>query len=169
MMIGFFAGVAGTYLLEHHFWLSMIAVLGIASILVCLGGAVGIFLNRSTVGEPPTATIRENAPRSRSTSQWDYRPRKAIRAFAIMDDPGAETYEVLSPDPFAMNDNVWFNYGSVEGATPTFVDRQPDGEEFITKVVSETTDSVPAAITADDTAVSAYDQSPIDEQRAIAE
>jgi hypothetical protein len=103
----------------HHFWLLTIAVLGIASILLCLGVAVGIFLNWSKVDGAPSANIKENV--SRITSQWDYRPRKGIRAPAVFDSRSPETSEVLSPDPFGVNNNVWCNDNSLEGAAPTFV------------------------------------------------
>jgi hypothetical protein len=93
----------------------------------------------------------------RITSQWDYRPRKAIRARAVFDSPGADTSDVLSPDPFMTNNNVWFNDDSLEGAAPTFIDLQPDAEELITKAFPETDDTVCAAPTADDAAVSRYD------------
>jgi len=155
LIIGFLAGLCGSYLLKNHFWLLTIAVFGIVSILLCVGGAVDIVLSRSTADEPPTATIRENMPRI--TSRWDYQTRKASRSHAVIDNPGAETCDVLSPDPFVINDNVWFNDNSIGGVAPTFVDRQPDGEELVTKVVSETTDPVYAAPTADDAAVSTYD------------
>ena len=155
MIIGFLAGLCGSYLLKNHFWLLIIAVVGVVSILLCVGGAVDIVLSRSTVDEPPTATIRENMPRI--TSQWDYQTRKTSRSHAVIDNPSAETCDVLSPDPFAINDNVWFNDDSLKGAAPTFVNRQPDGEEFVTKVISENTDTVYAAPAADDTAVSRYD------------
>jgi hypothetical protein len=109
VLIGFFAGLCGSYLLENHFWLLTIAVLGIAGILLCLGGAVGIFLNWSKVDGAPSASIKENVPRI--VSQSDYRPRKAIRAPAVLDSPSAETSAVLSPDPFGIN--------IISGATTT--------------------------------------------------
>jgi hypothetical protein len=167
LIIGFLAGLCGSYLLKNHFWLLTIAVFGIVSILLCVGGAVDIVLSRSTADEPPTATIRENVPQL--TSQWAYQTRKTIRSPAVIDSPSAETCDVLTPDPFAMNDNVWFNDNSLKGVAPAFVDRQPDGEELVTKVVSETTDTVYAAPTADDAAVSTYDQSPIDERMVATE
>jgi len=155
VLIGFFAGLCGSYLLENHFWLLTIAGLGIASILLCLGGAVGIFLNLSKVDGTPSASIEENVPRI--TSQWDYRPRKATRAPAVFDSPGAETYEVLSPDPCVINNDVWCNDDSLECAARAFIRLRPDGEELMTKVLSETTDTVCATPTVDDAAVSTYD------------
>jgi len=155
MMIGFFAGVCGSYLLKNHLWLLTIAVLGIASILLCLGGAVDIFLNTNRVDRAPSANIRENVPRI--TSQWDYRVKKPIRAPAAADIPSAETSEVLSSDSFGINNNVWCNDNSLEGAAAAFIDPQPDGEELRMKVLSEPTDTVCAAPTADDAAVSRYD------------
>jgi hypothetical protein len=55
MMIGFFAGLCGSYLLKNHFWLLMIAVLSAVSILLCLGAAMVIFLNLRKVDGAPTA------------------------------------------------------------------------------------------------------------------
>ena len=155
MIIGFLAGLCGSYLLKNHFWLLIIAVVGVVSILLCVGGAVDIVLSRSTADKPPTATIRENVPRI--TSQWDYQTRKTIRSRAVIDSPSAETCDVLSPDPFVINDNVWFNDNSLERVAPAFVDRQHDGEELMTKVIPETTEPICATPTADDTAVSTYD------------
>ncbi len=88
--IAFFAGVAGSYLLKNHFWLLMIAVFGVAGILLCLGVAVAIFLNQSEVKEAPSAFIEENVPRI--SPQWDYRPQKPIRAPAIFDTPSTENF-----------------------------------------------------------------------------
>jgi hypothetical protein len=42
VIIGFFAGLCGSYLLQDKFWLLAIALIGIAAILLCLGGAAGI-------------------------------------------------------------------------------------------------------------------------------
>jgi hypothetical protein len=161
MMIGFFAGLCGSYLLKNHFWLLMIAVLSIVGILLCLGVAAGIFLNwRKVAGAPstkeaPSVSINENGPRI--TPQWDYRPRKAIRVRAVLDRASAETSDVFSPEPFMTNNNVSFNENSLGGAAPAFVNIRPDAEELMTTVLPETTDTVCAAPTADDAAVSRYD------------
>ena len=157
MIIGFFAGLCGSYLLQNKFWLLTIALIGIAGILLCLGGAAGIFLNYSRVDRAasangaPSADIRQNVPRI--TSQWDYRAKKRIRAHAAADIPGAETSDVQSSDLFVTNDNVWCNDNSLECATAAFINPQPDGEELRMKVLSEPTDTVCAAATADDAAV----------------
>jgi hypothetical protein len=161
MIIGFFAGLCGSYLLQNKFWLLTIALIGIAGILLCLGGAAGIFLNYSRVdgaasaSSAPSANIRQNVPRI--TSQWDYRAKKRIRAHAAADIPSAETSEVLSPDPFVADNNVWCNDGSLECPTPTFINSPSDAEEPIAEAFPQTTDSVCAAPTADDAAVSKYD------------
>jgi hypothetical protein len=86
--IAFFVGVCGSYLLGSKLWLLTIAVLGIAGILFCFGAAVVIFLKPSEINEAPAVPIEENAPQI--TSQWNYRPRKAIRARAALDSPGTE-------------------------------------------------------------------------------
>ena len=149
--IAVFAVVCGSYLLGNKLWLLTIAVLGIAGILLCLGAAATIFLNSSKINEAPNIPIEENAPRI--TSQWDYRPREAIRARAALHSPGAETSHALSSDSFVTNDNVWCNDESLEGATPTFINGPSDAEEPITKTLSQTTDSVGAAPVVDDVAV----------------
>jgi hypothetical protein len=108
----FFAGVFGSYLLGNKFWLLTVAVLGIAGILLCLGAAAAIFLNKSEVNETPPAFIEENVPRI--TTQWDYRPRKAGRARAALDSPSTETSDGLSSDPLGINDNVRFDFENPE-------------------------------------------------------
>jgi hypothetical protein len=165
--IAVFAVVCGSYLLGNKLWLLTIAMLGIAGILLYLGAAVAIFLNQSVVNEPPSAPIEENMPRL--TPQWDYRPRKPVRASAIFDIPSTETSEALSRDPFAIDNNVWRNDDSPECATLAFVNALPGDEEPITNVPSQTTEPACTAPPVDDAAVSRYDQSPIDEQTAIAE
>jgi hypothetical protein len=149
--IAVFAVVCGSYLLGNKLWLLTIVVLGIAGILLCLGVAATIFLNSSKINEAPNTPIEENAPRI--TSQWDYRPRKAIRARAALDSPGTETFHGLSSDSFVTNDNVWCNDESLEGATPAFINSPSDAEEPITKALSQTADSVGAAPVVDDVAV----------------
>ena len=160
VVIAFFAGVCGTYLLGNKFWLLTIALIGIAGILLCLGGAAGIFLNYSRVDRaanansapsPPSANIRQYVPRI--TSQWDYRAKKPIRARAA-DIPSAETSEVLSSDSFGINDNVWCNGDSPECVNHTFINDPPEAEEPITKAFPQTTDTVCTAPTGDDAAVS---------------
>ena len=110
--IVFFAGVFGSYLLGNKFWLLTLAVLGIAGILLCLGAAAAIFLNKSEVNETPSTLIEENV--SRLTPQWDYRPTKARRARAALDCPSTETSDGLSSDPFGINDNVRFDFENPE-------------------------------------------------------
>ena len=153
--IAFFAGVCGTYLLGNKLWLLTIAVLGIAGILLCLGAAAAILLKQSEVNEAPTAPIEENVPRI--SPQWDYRPKKPIRAHAIFDSASTETSDVLSPDPFVTNDNVWFNDDPVECGAPTFADDPPGAEEPLTSAPSSGTNPICAAPAVDDASVSAYD------------
>ncbi len=107
-----FAGALGSYLLGNKFWLLTIAVLGIAGILLCLGAAAAIFLNQSKVDEAPSAPIEENVPRF--TPQWDYRPRKPIRARAALDSASTETSDGLSSDPLGIDDNVRFDFENPE-------------------------------------------------------
>jgi len=144
----FFAGVFGRYLLGNKFWLLTVAVLGIAGILFCFGAAVVIFLKPSEINEAPAVPIEENAPQI--TSQWDYRPRKAIRARAALDSPSTETSDGLTSDSIVSNDNIWCNDDSPECATPTFIDRPSDAEETITKPLPQTSDPVCSTPTVDD-------------------
>jgi hypothetical protein len=148
--IAFFAGVCGSYLLGNKFWLLTVAVPGIAGILLCLGAVAAISLKQTKVDEAPSAPIEENMPRL--THQWDYRPRKPIRARGVLDSPGTETSDELSSDVFVTNDNVRWNDNSDEGATPTFNNGPPEAEEPITKALSQTSDPVCAAPTVDDEA-----------------
>jgi hypothetical protein len=145
-----FAGALGSYLLGNKFWLLMIAVLGIAGILLCLGAAAAISLSQSKVDEAPSAPIEENAPQI--TSQWDYRPRKPIRARRVLDRPGTKTCDDLSSDVFVTNDNVRWNDDSDESATPTFINGPPEAEQPIPKALSQTSDPGCASPTVDDEA-----------------
>jgi len=160
-MTGFFAGLCASYLLQNKFWLLTIALVGIAGILFCLGGAAGIFLNSSKVLNSRkvegalSANIKENLPRI--ISQWDYRPNKPIRTPAVFASPSAETSEVLSAEPFGINNNLWCGDNSLEGAAPIFINGPRDAEELIPKLLAQTTETVCTAPTVEDTAVSAYD------------
>jgi hypothetical protein len=144
-----FAGALGSYFFGNKFWLLMIAVLGIAGILLCLGARAAIFLNKSEVNETPSAPFEENVPQL--TPQWDYRPRKK-RARAALDSPSTETSDGLSSDAVGINDNVWLNYNAVEGADPTFINDPPEAEEPITKALSQTSDPGCASPAVDDQA-----------------
>lgn len=146
-----FAGVSGSYLLANKLWLLTIALLGIAGILLCLGVAVFIFLNQGEVNKAPSAPIEEDV--SEPIAQWDYRPRKPIRARAVLDSPSAETSD-LSSDLFEINNNVWLNDNSLEGAAPTFIDGPPETEEAKTEALPQTTGSVCSAPTVEDASVS---------------
>lgn len=154
--LALFATVCGSYFLGNKFWLLTIAVLGIAGILLCFGGAVAIFDNQSPVNEAPSAPVEKNV--SRFIPQWDYRPRKkSIRARAALDSPSTETPDGFGSDPFGINDNVWLNDNSRESVAPTFVDGPPENEETITEALPQTTDSVSGARTVEDASVSRYD------------
>jgi hypothetical protein len=148
--IALLAVVCGSYFLGNRMWLLTITLLGIAGVLLSLGVAAAIFLNKSEVNETPSALIEENVPRL--TPQWDYRPRKPIRARGVLNSSSTETSDGLSSDLFVTNDTVWCNDNSLEGAA--FINLPPDGEELRMKVLSEPTDAVCAAPTADDAAVS---------------
>jgi hypothetical protein len=150
-----FAGVCGSYLLANKLWLLTIALLGIAGILLCLGVAVSIFLNQSEVNKVPSAPIEENVPQI--SSQWDYRPSKPIRGRAVLGSPSAETPDGLSSDLFEINNNVWLNDNSFEGAAPTFIDGPPETEETKTEARPQTTGSVCSVPTVEDASVSTYD------------
>jgi hypothetical protein len=147
--------VCGSYFLANKLSLLTIALIGIVAILLCLGVAVAIFLNQSKVNEPPGAPIKEDL--SRFTPQWDYRPRKSIRARAALDSPSTETADGFSSDPFGINDNVWLNDNSLESVAPTFINGPPENEETITEAPPQTTDAVCSARTVEDTGVSTYD------------
>jgi hypothetical protein len=165
--IAFFSGVCGIYFLGNKVWLLTIAVLGIAIILLCLGAAAAIFLKQSKVNETPNAPIEDNVPRF--TPQWDYRPRKPVRASAIFDISSTETSEVIGRDRLVTNDNVWSNDAPLDHAAPGLLNDPPSAEETLTSALSPATDPVCTAPTDNDVLISGYDQSPIDERTAMAE
>ena len=149
-----FAGVCGSYLLANK-WLLTIALLGIAGILLCLGVTIAIFLNQSEVNNTPSAPIEENV--SEPIAQWNYRPRKPIRAGAVLDIPNAETPDGLSSHLFEINNNVWLNDNSLEGAAPAFIDEPPETEETKIEALPQASGSVCSAPTVEDASVSTYD------------
>ncbi|PYK54630.1 MAG: hypothetical protein DME48_07370 [Verrucomicrobia bacterium] len=153
--IVFFAGLCGSYLLANKLWLLTMALLGIAGILLCLGVAVATFLNQSEVNKAPSAPIEENV--AEPIAQWDYRPSKPIRGRAVLGSPSAETSDGLSSDLFEINNNVWLNDNSPQGAVPTFIDGPPETEGTKTEALSQTNDSVCSAPTVEDASVSTYD------------
>ena len=137
------AGVCGSFLLGNKLWFLAIAVLGIAGIVLCIGVAVAIFPTQSEINEAPSAPIEENMPES--ISQWDYRPRKPIRARPVLHSPSAEKSDDLRSDPREINNNVWLNDDSLEGADPAFIDGPPETEKTTTEAFPQTTDSVRSA------------------------
>ena len=146
--IGLVTGVCGSFLVGNKLWLLAIAVFGIAGILLCLGVAVAIFPTQSELDEAPSVPIEENMPEP--IPHWDYRPRKPIRARAVLGSASAETSDGLSSDPFKINNNVWLNDDSLEGADPAFVDGPPETEETRTEALPRTTDPVRSAPTVED-------------------
>jgi hypothetical protein len=153
--IGLVAGVCGSFLLGNKWWLLAIAVLGIAGIVLCIGAAVAIFPSQSEVNEAPSAPIEENMPET--IPHWDYRPRKPVRGRALLHSPGTQTSDDLSSDPSEINNNVWLNDNSLEGAAPAFISGPPEAEETKTEVLPQTTDPVYSAPTVEDASVSKYD------------
>ena len=131
IVICFFAGLGGSYFLENNFCLLTIAVLGIAGILLCLGGGGSALLGWRKVEGARSTRIKKNAPQIKSG--WDYRPRKAVRPNSVANSAGAETSEVLSPERFAINNNVWLNNGSLERAAYTFMNHERIVEDATTK------------------------------------
>jgi hypothetical protein len=154
-IIGFLACLCGSYLLHNKFWFLTIALVGIVGILLWLRKAAGVFLTSIKVDRLPSANIEENVPRI--TSQWDYRPKKPIRARAGCDSPSPETSEVLTPEPFGIDNSVWSNDNSLEATAPSFINAQLDAEELMPKVLSETTDPVCTTTVVNNPAVWAYD------------
>ena len=131
MIIGLFAGLCGSYLLENNFWLLTIAVLGIAVILLCLGRAGIALLGWPKTERPRSTRIKKNAPQIKSG--WDYRARKTIRPYAGGNSAGAEASEVRSSERFAINNNVRLNNHSRERAAHIFMNLDPTVEDATTK------------------------------------
>ena len=104
IIICFFFGLCGSYLLENHFGLPAIMLLGIFVILI--GAVVIALLYWSKIGQGRCAPIKKSVPRI--ISEWQYRPKQAIRRFAVLESAGTEPSDVLSPTPFAINNHIWF-------------------------------------------------------------
>ncbi len=164
IIICFLAGVCGSFLLGNHFGLLAIMVLGILGIL--LGGMAYAMHNSKEVAETSPAPIKKSAPRT--TSGWDYRPRKATRRYTPIDPAAAETAEVMGPSAKNENDYVWFN--ALECSANTLVDPSLDllkAKDECIPVANPDTGCTEETV--DDAAVSTYDQSPIDNQTVVVE
>ena len=109
----------------------MIAVLGIAGILLCLGAAGIALLGWPKTERPRSTRIKKNAPQTKS--EWHYRARKAIRPHGGANGAGAETSEVLNPERCGINNNVRLNNHSLERGAHTFMNLEPTVEDATTK------------------------------------
>jgi hypothetical protein len=123
--------MGGSYFLENNFGLLTIAVLGIAGILLCLSGAGSFLLGWRKVEGARSMHRKKNALQIKPG--WDYRPRNMIRPYAGANSARAQTSEVLSPESFAINNNVWLNNGSLECAARTFMNLEAMVEDATTK------------------------------------
>jgi uncharacterized membrane protein YeaQ/YmgE (transglycosylase-associated protein family) len=127
MVIGFFVGVCGSYLSRHVFVFLTIIALGIAGALV---GRVVRALHKSNKRNRALSTrINKNVPEI--LSGWNYRPRQIVRRFGAVGSAGAETIDVPSPNPLAMNGNndAWFNGDALERGSRIFVHLDPTVED----------------------------------------
>lgn len=113
-----------------------------------IGGVVKTLLNWNKAGEAHRVSIKQNLPRI--TSAWDYRPKKAIRRFAVRQSAGMENADLPTPSVAKdKSDNViedrWFEFG-------------PDAL-VNADVVSPTVEDQPTKASSSDqeAAVSAYD------------
>ena len=123
----------------------MIAVLGVGGILLFLTGAGSALLGWPKVEGARSRQIKKSAPQIKSG--WDYRARKAIRPHGGANGAGAETSEVLSPEPFAINNNVWLSNDSREYAPHAFFNLDTTVENATAK----------APLSDHESAVSTYD------------
>jgi uncharacterized membrane protein YeaQ/YmgE (transglycosylase-associated protein family) len=151
------AGLCGSYLLGKYFGLLVVMLLGIVGIL--LAAAAYALLNyRTKIDETTVVPI---------TSGWDYRPTANRRSTAIH-KATAETAEGLGSSARNENDYVWFN--ALECSADTLVETSPDvamARDNCAPAASP--DIVYRADSIGDRALSTYDQSPIDNQTAVAE
>ena len=89
-------------------------LLSIADILI--GGAAKALLNRNKASEPRRITKKRNP--ACVTSEWDYRPKGAIRRFAARQSAGMENADLLTPGVVedksdkASFDDRWLEFGS---------------------------------------------------------
>ena len=126
----FLAGASGTYLLGNNFISLAIIVLGIGAILVGVGTVT--LLNWSKVDRTQSVPLKKRRV-PRITSEWRYRPKEATRAYAAVHSAGAATSEVLAPEHFAINNNVWLNNEALEYAAHTFMNLDPTVENATAK------------------------------------
>src|SRR5438876_12435414 len=99
IIVGFLAGFGGSYLLANNCRSLTIIVLGLAGILLCLGGAGSALVTRSNFDEARRAPRKKNV--QQITSTWDYTPRQAVRRSAATGIENSATSEDLSRSSLA--------------------------------------------------------------------
>jgi len=156
--------LAGSYIVGRYLGLLVVLLLVVAGTVI--SRAVRARLNSNNSYQQETAPSWTDTPQI--TAGWDYRPRRAIRRRVDL-HLAAETSEVLTPDRFVTNDDVWFNDAPLDDAAPGLLNDPPGAEEPLTSALSPATDPICTAPAVDDAAISRYDQSPIDERTAMAE
>ena len=73
---------------------------------ISIRAAINALLNWHKVERAQTVARKKNVPQM--ASGWDYRPRKANRAYPGVDCASAETSDVLNPELSAINE-AWRN------------------------------------------------------------
>jgi hypothetical protein len=107
-------------LIDGHrlFHRCMQKLLSIADILI--SGAVKALFNRNKASEPRRITKKRNP--ACVTSEWDYRPKGAIRRFAAGQSAGTENADLLTPSVAEdKSDKASFDDRWLEFGTHTFV------------------------------------------------
>jgi hypothetical protein len=136
--------LAGSYVLGRYFGLLFVLLLAIAGIVIARAGSAR--LNSNNSDEVETAPVWKDGPQV--TAGWDYRPKRAIRRLVDV-DLAAETVEDPSSHRSVANENVWFNALDCAAVSP---------EPIVEAPLSDCANTA-----------STYDQSPIDNQTAVAE
>jgi fucose permease len=69
VVIGFFAGMVGSYLLANTLWTLVLALASVAGIFLCLGGAASNLLNRNKSHPVSGAPVKKKVLGIRSISK----------------------------------------------------------------------------------------------------
>ena len=99
-----------------------------SSLAAWLTKAVTALRNRNRVLLTNTALPMQTAPEIRS--EWDYRPRDAVRLDAAFEGGSVQPAEIAGTSASKENDDVWFNFTNAE---------PPVEEAPITAMLSEDT------------------------------
>jgi hypothetical protein len=120
IVIGFIAGMVGSYLLANRRWAQLLALVSVAGIFFCLRRAVGLLLNENKSHPTSSAPAKKNV--LSVESEWHYQPKETFRKRPIIDNADAAPSGLQRPMHLVVKENdVWCENSSESPPHPLVV------------------------------------------------